>query len=186
MRISVMRLLRLQSAGGAPPSGEALPQTSAPQTSASLPAARPEVAPSERVQDSRLEPTPEQTRYAGILEGGTYLGLLCLLITFPLYVLGVVEPHVPLQKVVQCWTLDAHGYRTETGTDAGWSWVSMVGHSDFMNFVGIAVLASVSVFCYCAVMPMMLKRKDWTYVVLALLQVAVLIVAASGIFGAGH
>jgi hypothetical protein len=176
-----MRFLRSYPPVANRPPGEDLPQTNG-----SPRAALAEVADAPQQRDARLEPTLEQTRYARLLEKGTQLGLLCLLITFPVYIFGVVEPHIPVAKLSDSWTLDAGRYRSEAGIEAGWGWVTRLGQGDFMNFVGIAVLGSVTGFCYCAVIPMLLKRKDWIYAVLAVLQVLVFIVAASGIVGMGH
>ena len=46
-----------------------------------------------------LEPTPEQVRYAGVLEKGMYVGLACLLVTFALYVFGIMDPYIPLEEL---------------------------------------------------------------------------------------
>jgi len=44
----------------------------------------------------------------------------------------------------------------------------------------------VTVLCYLAVLPLLVKRRDTIYAVLALLEVIVLLVAASGIIAVGH
>jgi hypothetical protein len=142
-------------------------------------------APVERPEDS-LEASPEQIRYAGILEKGMHAGLLCLVVTFPLYIFRIVEPHTPIDKVCACWTLDAQNYRSATEIETGWSWVSLLGYGDFLNFVGVAILAGATVFCYLAIIPLLLRRNDRVYVVLALVQVLVLVVAASGVIAVGH
>jgi hypothetical protein len=136
-------------------------------------------------RDGSLEPTPEQLRYARLLEKGMRVGLACLLVTFSLYVSGVVAPHTPLERVHECWTLNAQEYHSWAGIEPGWSWVKMLGQGDFLNFIGIVILASVTSFCYLAVIPMMLRRRDTIYAVLAILQVIVLALAASGLFAMG-
>jgi hypothetical protein len=132
------------------------------------------------------EPTPEQVRYAGVLEKGMYLGLATLFVTFALYALGIMEPHVPLEKLPEYWTKDVHEYLAEAEIESGWGWVSMLGHGDFVNFVGIVILAGVTVLCYLAVIPLLLKRKDFVYAALALVEVIVLAAAASGFIAVGH
>jgi hypothetical protein len=133
-----------------------------------------------------LEPTAEQTHYADILEKGARFGLLCLFITFPLYIFDIVPPHTPLQKVSDDWALDAEHYCAATHIHVGWGWVSMLGKGDFLNFVGITILAGVTAACYLGMIPQLLKRKDLIYTVLVLLQLAVLALAASGILAVGH
>ncbi len=50
-----------------------------------------------------LEPTPEQVLYAGVLAKGMYAGLLCLFVTFGLYVSGVMSPKIPKEDLAQYW-----------------------------------------------------------------------------------
>jgi len=137
-----------------------------------------------------VEPTPEQVRYAGILEKGMYAGLVCLFLTFALYVSGIMKPYIPLDDLPRYWSMrvghEEGEYLHEAEIPQGWGWVRMLGYGDFLNFVGIAVLAGVSVLCYMAIIPLLLKQKDFIYAALALLEVLVLAVAASGIIEVGH
>ena len=133
-----------------------------------------------------LEPTPEQIRYAGVLEKGMYVGLVCLFITFALYVFGVMQPHVPLESLSEHWSKSVHEYLHDAEIEAGWGWVRMLRCGDFVNFIGVAILAGVTVLCYLAIMPLLLKRRDTIYAILALLEVVVLLVAASGVIAVGH
>jgi hypothetical protein len=132
------------------------------------------------------EPAPEALRYARVLERGARLGLACLFLTFPLYVLGIVKPHTPPGKTLQCLTLDVHQFSRETGGYHGWGWVGMLHRGDFLNFAGIAILAGVTAVCCLAVIPPLLKRHDRLYAILALVEVLVLILAASGLCTVGH
>ena len=136
--------------------------------------------------EASLEPTPEQIRYAGVLEKGMYVGLVCLFITFALYVSGIMQPHVPLESLSEHWSKNVHEYLHDARIEAGWGWVKMLRCGDFINFIGVAILAGVTVFCYLSIIPLLLKRKDSIYVILAFLEVVVLLVAASGIIAVGH
>ena len=133
-----------------------------------------------------LEPTPEQIRYAGVLEKGMYLGLACLFVTFAIYVSGVLDPYIPLEKLPEHWSKNVHEYLAEAEIEAGWGWVKMLGYGDFINFVGITILAGVTVGCYLAIIPPLLRRRDVLYAVLAVLEVVVLAAAASGLIAGGH
>ena len=133
-----------------------------------------------------FEPSLEQIWYARFLKTGMYVGLACLFVTFALYAFGIMEPHIPIEKLPEHWTKRVDKYLDEAEIDAGWGWVKMVGYGDFVNFIGIALLAGVTVLCYLAVIPIFLFRRDTIYAVLALLEVLVLVVAASGIIAVGH
>jgi len=136
--------------------------------------------------DASLEPTPEQIRYAAVLEKGMYVGLACLFLTFALYVFGIMGPYIPHEEIPQHWSKDVQTYLAEANIEAGWGWVKMLGYGDFVNFLGIAILAGVTILCYSAIVPLLLKRKDTIYAVLAILEVLVLAAAASGIMAVGH
>ena len=76
-------------------------------------------------------------------------------------------------------------YLYSTKIEAGWAWTGMLGYSDFLNFVGIAMLAAVSIACFIAIVPLLLRNGDWLYAVLAVTEVIILSVAASGLLGTG-
>jgi len=136
--------------------------------------------------DLSLEPSPDQVRYARVLEKGMYVGLTCLFVTFALYAFGIMEPHIPHEKVPDYWTKSVQEYLAEAEIEQGWGWVKMVGYSDFLNFIGIAILAGVSVLCYLAIVPMLFKKRDYIYASLALLEAIILVIAASGVIEGGH
>ena len=115
-----------------------------------------------------------------------YLGLACLFVTFALYAFGIMGPLIPPEELPNHWTKNVHEYLTDAKIEAGWSWVRMLGYGDFVNFIGIAILAGATIPCYIAIIPLLLKKKDFVYAVLALLEVLVLVVAASGIVAVGH
>ena len=139
----------------------------------------------EEKQNVSLEATPEQILYAKLLEKGMYIGLLILLITFGLYAFGVMDPYIPLNKISKYWSMNVNDYLHHANIKAGWAWLGMLKYGDFLNFIGIAILAGVTILCYAAIVPTLLKNKDRVYAVLALLEVIILTVAASGILGTG-
>jgi len=132
-----------------------------------------------------LEAGPEQLLYARILEKGMFFGLLVLLITYLVYVLGVMSPYLPVQDVPSYWSLSVQDYLHKTNIEPGWAWIGMVAYADFLNFVGIVILSAVSIVCFLAIVPLLLRNGDKTYAVLAITEVIILCVAASGILGTG-
>ena len=134
--------------------------------------------------DESLEAGPEQRLYAAFLEKGMFVGLACLLVSFAIYVTGLVNPHIPPNELARYWGKGVEEYLQEANVKAGWAWVSMLGHGDFLNFVGIAILAGITILCYVVLVPVLLKAKDRTYAVLAILEVIVLAAAASGLLTA--
>lgn len=130
--------------------------------------------------------TEEQLLYARILDKGMKIGLAILVVTFGLYVFGILQPHVPVNDLPKYWSMSVHEYLEATDIGTGWSWLGSLGEGDLLNFVGIAFLAGVTIVCYLAIVPSLMRKKDTPYVVLALVEVAVLVLAASGLLKAGH
>jgi len=134
---------------------------------------------------SKYHVTEEQIAYAKILDLGMKIGLCALVISFGIYVLGILEPHVPLNDLPKYWKLPVHDYLQQTGIGQGWSWLHMLNKGDFLNFVGIAFLAGVSIICYLRVIPMLFRKGDTIYAFLAVAEVVVLVLAASGLLKSG-
>jgi hypothetical protein len=113
------------------------------------------------------------------------LGLVLLLITFFIYSFGILKPYIPLDNISEYWGLTVNDYLHKAHVEAGWAWLKMLNYSDFLNFVPIAILAGLTVFCYLAITPGLFKKGDKVMGTLALLEAFILTVAASGILGSG-
>lgn len=127
----------------------------------------------------------EQLAYAQVLDLGMKLGLLLLLVTFVLYVSGLVTPHIPVEELPRYWSLSVKEYLAVTGIQTGWGWLHMLGKGDFLNFLGITFLAAVAIVCYLAVSPIFFRKRDRIYGWLAVIEVLVLVLAASGVLKSG-
>ena len=58
----------------------------------------------------------EQLLYARILAVGMFTGLGLLLVTFALYVTGIVEPAVPIHALPEYWGLSAAKFHTTSAS----------------------------------------------------------------------
>ena len=128
----------------------------------------------------------EQLLYANVLEKGMYLGLLALFVTFIIYVTGLLPLRIPMEDLPNYWQMSSSDYLRIAGIESGWGWVKLLGYGDFLNFLGIAFLAAVTIICYLSIIPTLLKKQDIVYAGLALLEALILLLAASGLLAAGH
>jgi len=137
--------------------------------------------------NDKLKATEEQLAYARLLDIGMKLGMLSLIITFAIYVFGIFTPHIPVNDLPKYWGMPVKDYLAATGIHPGWTWLRLLGKGDFVNFVGIAFLSGVTILCYLRIIPILFRKKDTVYGVLAIIEVLVLTLAASGILrGGGH
>ncbi len=132
-----------------------------------------------------LKATEEQVLYSKILNIGMLIGLAGLVIAFIIYSTGILAPLIPLEKVQTYWILSVHEYLTQSGMQAGWAWFGNLQFGDMLNFLPIAFLSLLTIVCYIAIIPVLIRKKDTAFVVIAVLEIIVLAVAASGILGTG-
>ncbi|HJV68387.1 hypothetical protein [Ideonella sp.] len=128
----------------------------------------------------------EQLSYARWLEWGTRAGLGLLLLCFAAYLSGLLPSQVPVSRLPDLWSLPVGTYLQRTGTPAGWGWLALAAHGDIANLLGIALLAGCSLPPLLALVPLFASRGDRVYAGLCLAEVAVLLLAASGVLRVGH
>jgi hypothetical protein len=134
---------------------------------------------------NKLKATEEQLVYAKILDIGMKLGLLLIILTFLVYLSGILTPYIPVNDLPKYWSMPVHKYLEATGIHPGWAWLSLIGKGDFLNFIGIAFLAGITIICYIPIIPIFLKKKDKVYAAIAVTEILVLVLAASGVLKSG-
>ncbi len=138
---------------------------------------------SQKIDD--LRPMPEQITYANLLFFGAWTGIAVMVVTYILYAFSIVSPHSDIMVIVQNWGLSVDELIKLTHSPRGWGWINFLDKGDFLNYLGLTFLAVLTIFCYMFLIVGYRKRKDWTYFIISLLEVVVLVVAASGILGTG-
>ena len=136
-------------------------------------------------QEKTTKATQEQMTYATILNIGMFIGLALIVISFVIYMLGILPSFISPQEIPKYWSMASKDFIHTFHAPTGWGWVSYVSKGDYLNFVGIALLAGLTVFCYLAILPILMRKKDTPYVIIAIIEVAVLVLAASGILKSG-
>jgi len=137
------------------------------------------------MSNAKTTASEEQMAYAGVLNIGMWLGLAILVITFFVYLSGVLPSFVPIDDLPKFWTMRVHDFNHELHAPTGWGWTAHVGHGDYLNFVGIAMLSGLTILCYMVILPILIRKKDTAYVVIAVVEILVLALAASGLLKVG-
>ena len=132
-----------------------------------------------------IKASPAQLRYADTLFYGALLGFVIMLITYALYIFGILTPQIPLDEMPRLWSQSAAEYRAAGNIPQGWGWLALVGKGDICNFIGIAFLAALTIICFVQLAIGLARQKQWILTVIAVLEVLVLSLAASGILVAG-
>jgi hypothetical protein len=129
---------------------------------------------------------PEQIRYAEWLRWSGWFGLALLIVASLLYVAGILPPHVPVGELPHVWRMPSRDLAATIGGHGQWEWVVLLHKGDMLALLGIAVLSGCSALPLLAVTGIYLRRGDRLFAALCLLQVAVLVLAASGVVSVGH
>ena len=127
----------------------------------------------------------EQIAYANVLNIGMWFGLFLLIITFIVYISVVIPSFVSIDDLPKYWTMRVHDFNVALNAPTGWGWTTLVGNGDYLNFVGIAILSGLTILCYLVILPILIRKKDTAYVVIAVVEILVLSLAASGLLKTG-
>ena len=120
---------------------------------------------------NNIKASPAQLRYADTLFYGSLIGFVTMLITYALYVFGVLEPQIPLDEMPRLWTHSAAAYRAAGNIPQGWGWLALVNKGDICNFLGIAFLAALTIFCFLQLAWSLAQRKQWLMMCIAIAEV---------------
>ena len=116
------------------------------------------------------------------IEVGTRLAFVLVLVTFAIYALGLLAPLVPVAQLADFWGLPVDRFVAATGAPTGWAWLPSLGKGDELNLLGIAAFVVVTIACYARMVPLFIQAERRMQALCALLQVLVLLAAASGVF----
>ncbi len=138
------------------------------------------------MENKDVAASPAQLRYANMLNYGSIVGFVILLISFAVYLLSILDPYISVDKLVTTWHLSSAEFNALHNVPSGWGWVSLLSKGDFSNFAGIAILAGITILCYAQLALDCMREKEKLMMIIAILEVLVLVFAASGIVGGAH
>ena len=81
--------------------------------------------------------------------------------------------------------LSVHKYLEQSGIQTGWAWLGNLGFGDMLSLLPIAFLSLLTVICYIVMLPGLIAKKDTAYLVISILEILILLLAASGILPSG-
>jgi len=128
----------------------------------------------------------EQVVYGNILLYGSILGIALMVITYILYLSSALSPYLPVQELPKLWGMKAHEFVKVTGVPTGWGWTAYLGKGDYLNYIGVALLAGLTILGYLVLLPAYIGKRDVPYTLIVVAEIIVLVLAASGVVAAGH
>jgi len=137
------------------------------------------------MSNDRTKASEEQIVYANILNVGMWIGLGVVIVTFFVYISGVLPRFIPIEDLPKYWGMKVHDFNIALNAPTGWGWTAYLGTGYYLNFIGIVMLAGLTILCYAVILPILLRKKDTSYLIIAIVEIAVLVLAASGILKTG-
>lgn len=128
---------------------------------------------------------PYQETYGNLLHLFTNVSLAILTVTFVLYLFGILEPVIPTEELPNYWKLSLDEFMKVSGAPTGWSWTGYLNKGDYVNFIGIAVMAGATGVCYLVVLFKALADKRMLFVSFLVIELALITLAASNILSSG-
>ncbi len=140
------------------------------------------------MDNNDVSASPAQVRYANLLGLISNIGLVTLIVTFCMYVFGFsfAAPHVPVDELVKTWGMSSAEFNKLHNVPMGWGWLKLLAQGDFSNFIGIAILAGVTIVCYAQLCVDFVRSNEKLMAAIAFIEIIVLIAAASGVVGGAH
>ncbi len=136
-------------------------------------------------KEQNVKASREQIIYANLLIIGVWTGIAVLVTTYAIYLVGLLPSHVDMSLIPTIWDKSVTEYLEITHSPHGWGWITLLAKGDFLNYIGLALLALMTIFCFLVLLRGYLRQKNWIFAVIAFLEIAVLSIAASGILGSG-
>jgi hypothetical protein len=126
-----------------------------------------------------------QERYARWLDAASRITFAASLAAFVVYAGGLLPSFVPLEVLATLWHLPVDEYLAQTGAPAGWGWLALLRYADYLALACIALIGAVTLVCYVAILPLLLRLGERLEAALVAAQILVLLIAASGALAGG-
>ncbi len=118
--------------------------------------------------------------FAAVEQFAARLGVTLVCVALVLFVSGWLSPLIPVDKLLASWGLPVGEFARLAGAPAGWQLLGQWWHSDMLGLAGLLLLAGAAIGAYAALLPILLRDRDFIYLALVILQIAVFVLAASG------
>ncbi len=128
---------------------------------------------------------PQQAAYASLLQVLVNTSLVMIIISFIIYLAGILDPLIAISDLPQYWSLPLHEFIAETNSPTGWNWTSYLSKGDYLNFLGIAFMGATSGICYLVMVFSFFKEKNNIALTVAIIELFLILLAASNILAVG-
>jgi hypothetical protein len=114
------------------------------------------------MDNQSLKPTKEQIIYANLLLMGMVTGIIIMIITYTIYVTGLLPSHVDMQSYPPTgervsMNISKLPIRPTDGV------AHLLGKGDFLNYIGFTLLGVLTIICYLVLVRGYYRQKNWIF-----------------------
>ncbi|NTV92263.1 MAG: DUF1634 domain-containing protein [Chlorobiaceae bacterium] len=124
--------------------------------------------------------------YARVLDFVSHTGMLFIAAGYFVYVLQLLPLSVSISAVADNWHLSASDMQQKLHVPSGWSFMGSMTDllkGDVLSYTSILFLCMATILCLVFAAKTFFREKNYIYTIIAVLQVLVLLFAASGTVG---
>jgi hypothetical protein len=130
-----------------------------------------------------------QLAYAKTLDYVSHAVMLAMAAGYIVYMLQLLPLEVPVETIAGNWHLSASAMQAKLHPSCGWSCFSSLTallHGDAVSYASVIFLALATLICLASAAAVFFSEKKHLFLAITMLQVLVLLVAASGIMTGSH
>ncbi len=130
-----------------------------------------------------------QLVYAKTLDYVAHSIIVVMAIGYFLYLTQLLPLSVPIETIAGNWHLSAAKLQAKLNLSCGWDCFTApagIIHGDILSYISVIFLSLSTLICLASAVAAFISEKKYLYSTIAILQVLVLLVAASGIMSGGH
>ena len=136
--------------------------------------------------DQKVALPDDQRISAAVLGLAGWGALAVLLVTFVIYLFLAQGSHLAPAQAPKYWSMPLEQYRQQTGQEMGWGWIARLPGAEVLPNLGMGLLALVPMLGYLALLPDYILRRRLPLVAIVVLELGLMVLAASGIVSGGH
>jgi hypothetical protein len=130
-----------------------------------------------------------QLAYAKTLDFVSHAIIVVMAAGYAFYLLRLLPNTIPIELIARNWGLNSSDLRSQLHHHCGWSCFSSIPallHGDALSYASVIFLSMATMLCLITALFAFLAEKNRIFMVMAIMQILVLGVAASGVFATGR
>ena len=111
--------------------------------------------------------------------------VLAIVVTFLIYAFGLRPASIHPEQTMELWEMSSREMRDARDLDGGWAWILALGDAINLSFSSLALFPAMTIAVTLVISLLYARRRIGIHAALALCQVILLVIAATGVANRG-